>query len=113
MRQLWRVFDFGQVYQEDQGLVGRTPVTEAVAAIGQLRRDHQFPCVAGLHQLQRFAPARDHAADLELRRSRGLGIQGALAWPATILEPTVERRPETVARRSFDLVLYRAERAQR
>ena len=25
------------------------------------------------------------AADLELRRSRGLGIQGALAWPATIL----------------------------
>lgn len=35
------------------------------------------------------------------------------AWPATILEPTVERRPETLGRRSFDLVLYRAERAQR
>ena len=35
------------------------------------------------------------------------------AWPTTILEPTVERRPGTLARRSLDLVLYRVERPQR
>lgn len=32
------------------------------------------------------------------------------AWPTHLLEPTVERRPETVARRRLDLVLYRIDR---
>lgn len=32
------------------------------------------------------------------------------AWPTTILEPTVERRPGTIGRRAFDLVLYRVDR---
>ena len=34
----------------------------------------------------------------------------AFAWPTTILEPTVERRPDTIAQRVLDLVLYRVVR---
>ena len=64
----WRVFDLDQGHVEDQRLVRRDRVAGAVAAIAQVGRDHQFPAVACLHQLERFHPAGDQAAGGKLGR---------------------------------------------